>query len=517
MPTPDLRVETRNGNRLVVSHSAIGAGTTILRLDGRKQDHPSADSVQIGLKCHLIADNEHSIWPQLTHSCNPNTELLGRMLRTRRPITAGEELTIDYNTTEWQLCRPFVCHCAAHEQPRRIAGYAALSTEERAHLAGRAAPHLLFDACRITQINRQGAGVAINIANSPTSLTVGIRWLADHDESSAGLNPVTQQRRTDPAAPFTKSLIDAQVAEEGRVLEIIWSDGHKTRCSAKTLSEAANTSLAPPNPPQAWEAKLFAEGLPEVAFQDVLESENGVQSWLATLQRWGFCLVTDAPPTPEATERLVRALGYPRQTIFGDMWTFGANGAHQDTAYSAEHLPLHSDGTYSLDPPGWQVLHCLQFEGQGGMSLLSDGLAAAEAIRTNDPDAFDALVSIPVPARYLGDGVDLRAAHPVIRCDDAGKIDSITFNAVDRAPLWLPQSEMTRFYKAWAAFSAQINQDRAVLRFRLEPGRVLIFNNRRLLHGRESFTGTRIVTGAYLNREDVDSRWRTVCDALATA
>jgi len=40
----------------------------------------------------------------------------------------------------------------------------------------------------------------------------------------------------------------------------------------------------------------------------------------------------------------------------------------------------------------------------------------------------------------------------------------------------------------------------------LLPGSVLVFDNWRLLHAREAYVGYRRLAGAYLNREDVDSR-----------
>ena len=51
----------------------------------------------------------------------------------------------------------------------------------------------------------------------------------------------------------------------------------------------------------------------------------------------------------------------------------------------------------------------------------------------------------------------------------------------------------------------------AVLRFRLTPGDIVIFDNRRLLHGRESFdpqAGERLLHGLYLDSDMLLSRAR---------
>ena len=47
-------------------------------------------------------------------------------------------------------------------------------------------------------------------------------------------------------------------------------------------------------------------------------------------------------------------------------------------------------------------------------------------------------------------------------------------------------------------------------RRRLLPGSLLLFDNWRLLHAREAYVGYRRLAGAYLNREDVESRLRVL-------
>jgi trimethyllysine dioxygenase len=42
----------------------------------------------------------------------------------------------------------------------------------------------------------------------------------------------------------------------------------------------------------------------------------------------------------------------------------------------------------------------------------------------------------------------------------------------------------------------------------LTPGKVLIFDNWRVLHGRSSFTGKRRICGGYINRDDWISRYK---------
>jgi trimethyllysine dioxygenase len=50
---------------------------------------------------------------------------------------------------------------------------------------------------------------------------------------------------------------------------------------------------------------------------------------------------------------------------------------------------------------------------------------------------------------------------------------------------------------------------------RLLPGTVLLFDNWRTLHGRRAYQGFRRLCGAYLNKEDFDSKLRVLRAAVS--
>ena len=69
---------------------------------------------------------------------------------------------------------------------------------------------------------------------------------------------------------------------------------------------------------------------------------------------------------------------------------------------------------------------------------------------------------------------------------------------------------MAAFYRALKAFDALANDPALVYQRRLEPGTALLFDNWRVLHGRLAYRGHRRLAGAYLNKEDVESRLRVL-------
>jgi trimethyllysine dioxygenase len=338
-------------------------------------------------------------------------------------------------------------------------------------------------------------------------------WLRDHCHAKASLNAETLQRQVDTfAIPVDISPADLRLADGGRSLHIVWHQDPVTSIlPAAFLWQVAQTDGRDgASRRRLWNRDSIGTNFPSMPHGEIMSSEAGLLRWLSLVEEFGFALATGVPATLEATEKLVRRIGYVRETIFGGLWDFTADLAFKDTAYTPVAIGPHTDGTYSIDAPGYQMFHCLQFDGSGGESTLVDGFKVAERIRHADPEAFDALTTTMVPAHYQGDGVHLRAEHPVIGLDHNGDYRQISYNNYDRAPFRLPTARMQVFYRALKLFHESINDPALEITMRLAPGTALLFDNWRTLHGRRAYHGYRRLCGAYLNKEDFDSKLRVL-------
>jgi trimethyllysine dioxygenase len=342
-------------------------------------------------------------------------------------------------------------------------------------------------------------------------------WLRDHCHSKESLNPNTLQRQVDTfSIPADIAPAKLEIADGGRTLRIVWKhDGTTSILPAAFLWDIAQNDGREAAPRrQLWDRASTGEKFPTMSHADIMSSDDGLLRWLSLVEEYGFALASEVPPTNEATKELVTRIGYVRESIFGGMWDFTANMAFQDTAYTSAAIGPHTDGTYSIDPPGYQMFHCLKFDGSGGESTLVDGFKIADEIRRSDPIAFDVLSTVKVPAHYLGDGVHLRGEHPVIGLDHNGELDRIAYNNYDRAPFRLPTPRMNAFYRALKLFNRMINDPANEITMRLAPGTALLFDNGRTLHGRRAYQGVRWLCGAYLNKEDFDSKLRVLRTAM---
>ncbi|MDP9464840.1 MAG: trimethyllysine dioxygenase [Actinomycetota bacterium] len=338
-------------------------------------------------------------------------------------------------------------------------------------------------------------------------------WLRDHAHDEATIHPVTQQRQLDTASLPPDLQATSATADNG-VARITWQgDAEVSEVPVEFLHrfrspQAACIAAAPR--PVLWDGEAIAEAPLDVAYEAVMQSEEGVRRWLSTVATYGFAIVTGTPATAVATEALIRHVGYVRETIFGGFWEFTADLSKADTAYTNLHLSAHTDGTYSHDAPGLQMLHCLSFDGAGGDSTLVDGFKIADVLKSTEPGLFDVLGDVAIPGQYIGDGAHLMAARPVFRHDHNGTLVQVSYNNSDRAPFLLLPDEMARLYTALRAFDHLANSESMQWRHVLRPGEALLFDNWRVLHGRAAFTGKRTMCGAYLNHEDFESRLRTI-------
>jgi len=174
----------------------------------------------------------------------------------------------------------------------------------------------------------------------------------------------------------------------------------------------------------------------------------------------------------------------------------------KDTAYTNLALGVHTDTTYFTDPAGLQLFHLLEHSGgSGGQSILVDGFRAAKILREEDPQAYKILSNVRIPAHSSGNpdsSIQPYAPFPVMNHHPVnGELVQIRWNNDDRATMdrWDDLNDVEMFYDAARVWNAILKRNRSEYWEQLKPGRALIFDNWRVLHGRARFTGKRRMCG----------------------
>jgi trimethyllysine dioxygenase len=340
-----------------------------------------------------------------------------------------------------------------------------------------------------------------------------LSWLRDHCACSACRHPDTQQRLLDTfALPGDLAATAIELGAGGKTLAITWGDGHASRYLAEDLQDSLSAVGILSSDITTWNDAEIAADFPQVSFDAMMAEDAALETCLDKLERFGFCFVEGTPATPEGTQAVATRIAYIRETIFGGYWDFTANLQHKDTAYTSLAIGPHTDGTYSFDAPGYQMLHVLAFDGTGGENVFVDGFRIAEIMRKDTPELYRVLTEVEVPGQYIDTdrGIHLMARRPLLRLDSTGRLAQVSFNNHDRAPFALEPKRQALFAAAYATFARLANDRNLQYRRRLEPGSLALFDNWRLLHARDAYTGVRRLAGAYLNKEDVESRLRVL-------
>ncbi len=342
-------------------------------------------------------------------------------------------------------------------------------------------------------------------------------WVRDHGIDANSLNPATLQRQTnsfDLSPEEMATSIDFDTNQQ--LIRVSWPDGPTTMISAYMLASVKGVipgrhDLTPQKRRRYWDKDDPLNDLPSVEYDAVMDSDNGLKNWLENIWIYGFSMVENVPSTPEATISLAERIGHLHETVFGRSWPLSADLVdHGDTAYTTDYLEPHTDGTYYNEAAGLQLFNCIEFDGKGGESIQVDGFSIARRLKAEDSEAFDILSKTAVPGHYIEPGVHLRAERPVIRTGSTGNLLQVSFNNYDRAPFILSEPELKAFHRAYSLFHEHANDQDNWLKIPLTPGRTLIFDNWRNLHGRMGYVGKRRFYGCYLSMAEFESKLRVL-------
>ena len=163
------------------------------------------------------------------------------------------------------------------------------------------------------------------------------------------------------------------------------------------------------------------------------------------------------------------------------------------------------------NPPGYQFLHCLVNSAKGGDSSTVDAFAVADYLRKNEKEIFETLVNVHLKFR---DKDYTQVSHrsfygSAISLTKDGDYNDIRFSVATMDALDCPPNVMDKVYKAHHRFGNLLHDDKFQIKFRLEPGDIFSFNNRRVLHGRTAFnpsSGHRHLQGYYMDRDEIIGR-----------
>lgn len=310
-------------------------------------------------------------------------------------------------------------------------------------------------------------------------------------------------------------------------IEIHWShDGSTTRHELiwlrdNCLSEASRCARQPK--PRLWNG-ADAQGF---RWFDVSELSDPTErlALFQSLRRHGLSFVRNVPTEPGHIMELANHFGPVRQTHHGSLFNIRSlpvdkTGAGENIGATAANAQApHTDEGFRHCPLGIMLFHCLKPDPSGGgASLFADGIAAAEALRQRNPEAFDFLTATPIVwAAERNPKERFRTRGKVIATDSQGVVRGVRIADRTLPPIDLPEDKIELAYRALRAFSKELYDPERICEKRLRPGDMAIFDNHRVLHARRAFNpdaGERHLQQVSIDREEFQSVFRQLAEEV---
>jgi len=364
----------------------------------------------------------------------------------------------------------------------------------------------------ITKVNVLENALQVIWSDNSDSLFPFI-WLRDTDP--LGFHPQTHERLFDLTSididikPHCVSLTDQGV-------ELQWPNEQQS--SVFSLEHLANyaAQCKLQDPAQVTYQSWQQDFSPQVFDSKECQNPADLQRLFLCLKKHGLVIISGLEGT-HGGEQFGDLVGFKRETNFGVMFEVINKADPNNLAYTAVELPLHTDLSNQQSPPGYQFLHCIENGAQGGESVLADGFAISEELKRSAPQDFERLCRGEMPFRFHDTQCDIRFSHPLISEQD-GKISCFIFNAhlADSYPL--AANDCIAYYRAYQRLMVEIRKEKYAKTLKLKAGEMIIFDNKRVLHGRNSFdpaTGNRHLRGFYIDHGEVDSKIRLLSRSIS--
>ncbi|GLE07915.1 hypothetical protein PINS_up018744 [Pythium insidiosum] len=249
---------------------------------------------------------------------------------------------------------------------------------------------------------------------------------------------------------------------KGETLTIVWGpDGHQSTFPWAWLRENCYSTAALDRRARDMATIPLLPGapIPEIAYDRMMENDEGLLEMLHQVVEHGFTVIKNTPSEPRQVKKVAeRVAPVSHSFLYGDVFDVIAEQNPVNIAYTNHHLKHHLDLAYYESPPGFQLLHALRFDEtvQGGESTFVDVFAVAEAFRQQHPDHF--LTFCRVPATFKKHHLNrsnpavMEYQRPHIQLNHREEVIAVHWSPPFEGPLRVPFDDVQAYYAAYRVF-----------------------------------------------------------------
>jgi alpha-ketoglutarate-dependent taurine dioxygenase len=376
--------------------------------------------------------------------------------------------------------------------------------------------------------NKEQVKLHLRNGEGSEGLPLSNLWLRDSCPCHQCVDPDSGQKNFSTTDLHDRPKISNAKLQPDGSLKVIWA-------SDRPSGGLAHTSIFSADEVAAWQAEdkwqrgrvavhnaekiywdragyeaLLADGRCRVSYKDWMNNEAAFWDAFADLRQTGLIFVTDVPSNEEEVERIATRIGPLQDTFYGRTWDVKSKPQAENVAYTSKFLGLHQDLMYHDPVPGLQLLHCISNTCEGGESLFSHGVRAAYELKLHQSQHYRDLTKLKSWFGYRkGDNHYFMSRH-TIATDPQGNPTETRWAPPFQATFQITSSDkraanLALWKKAATAFQSVVEAESNMVQIKLKAGECVIFDNRRVLHGRRQFTmgtGSRWLKGAYVTQQN---------------
>lgn len=305
-------------------------------------------------------------------------------------------------------------------------------------------------------------------------------------------------------------------------LSLTWSDGHQGMI-ARTVRGEYGPEPVPSliekylelsmrhNKLQRFWGSADQDNYKIFDFNTVIGSLDNTREFFAHYMTHGIAFLSGVPQGRSLVDVIEGDLkcGPITETMFGKYDVVRYKESPLNVGYGSGGLAGHTDLNYFYQNPHVQFFQSLENTVEGGESFWIDSFAAITELQAEKPEYFDVLCKVPIFQRFTPPGTDkyVRSHHPLINMmgDDIMRINDNPWSEDHfLASQTLSLNTRTRWWEAYLYYRAKMEDQSRWIKRKLGGGEIVMTDNWRVYHGRESFVKTekgqeRIVATAYLS------------------
>lgn len=237
---------------------------------------------------------------------------------------------------------------------------------------------------------------------------------------------------------------------------------------------------------------------------DVSTDDEALRSAMAALMSDGVLLVSGMDPEAGSAVALADRLGGMERSHLGESFRIHYSDDSRHIGEEMGEIPLHIDLVYRQRPPDFQVLHALRQIDGGGENVFVD-IEHIERLLTDG--ARDLLEEVVLDFVATSSAVSFRGSHPVLHEDHDGRL-RVAYN---QYKVQFPVDTPPDYFEVFDQFRELIHRDDVTVDFLLPQDAAVVFDNRRVLHGRRAFSDARRdVIGCFASGDDIRNNLRVL-------